>query len=402
MHIPAKWCSDPRRGVTIGDVAEDAKSRALDKLTRLAAEPRSLVNFWQETSEVLSSVLSFYDQPCWYTVDPASLLITSHYNPNMPALPPEWLAMEYYDADDVNKVADVARSPSGLSTLHEATGGDPSGSARWQANIEYGGDQELIAALRTPRGDTWGALGLYREPGADLFDVSEQRFLREAAPHLARGARRSLLFGEATDPEGPQAPGLLVLTEDWHVESTTSEAELWIDDLPDGDIHAGRLPSAVLSVAGRALRRVRSADPGDVAMARVLTRTGTWVVLHGAVLQSGTDRRVAVIVEPAHPARITSLLMAAYGLTDRERDVTRLVLQGCSTSDIAADMVVSPHTVQQHLKSVFDKTRVRSRRDLVGKVFFSHYEPRLRDNEHRALADKPLRGGPVLQTIAGH
>ncbi|MDQ3714890.1 MAG: helix-turn-helix transcriptional regulator [Actinomycetota bacterium] len=383
-------------------MTEDAKSRALDKMARLAAEPRSLVSFWQECSEVLSSALPFYDQPCWYTVDPASLLITSHYNPNMPALPPEWLAMEYYDADDVNKVADIARSSTGLSTLHEATGGDPSATARWQANIEYGGDQELIAALRTPNGETWGALGLYREAGADMFDASEQQFLREAAAHAAQGARRSLLFGEATDPEGPQPPGLLILTKDWQVESRTPGAELWLDDLPDGDIQAGRLPSAVLSVAGRALREARSGDAGDVALARVLTRSGTWVVLHGAVLQSGTDHRVAVIVEPAHPARITALLMSAYGLTDRERDVTRLVLQGCSTTEIAAEMVVSPHTVQQHLKSVFDKTRVRSRRALVGKVFFSHYEPRLRDNEQRALLDKPLRGGPILQAVAAH
>lgn len=39
-------------------------------------------------------------------------------------------------------------------------------------------------------------------------------------------------------------------------------------------------------------------------------------------------RRVAVIVEPAHLARISSLLMATYRLTEREQDVTRLVCEG--------------------------------------------------------------------------
>jgi DNA-binding CsgD family transcriptional regulator len=111
----------------------------------------------------------------------------------------------------------------------------------------------------------------------------------------------------------------------------------------------------------------------------------------------------AVIVEPAHPARISPLLMAAYGLTERERDVTRLVLQGDSTAQIAGDMVVSPHTVQHHLKSIFEKTGVRSRRDMVGKVFFSHYEPRLRENEQRALDELPLaaaRSAPANQRRA--
>ena len=119
-------------------------------------------------------------------------------------------------------------------------------------------------------------------------------------------------------------------------------------------------------------------------------------MLHGATLVGAGVPRVAVIVEPAHPARITPLLMSAYGLTEREQEITQHVLQGESTSAIAERLVVSPHTVQEHLKNIFEKTGVRSRRDLVGKVFFSHYEPRLRDNERRVVDDKPLRGGPAV------
>jgi DNA-binding CsgD family transcriptional regulator len=118
-------------------------------------------------------------------------------------------------------------------------------------------------------------------------------------------------------------------------------------------------------------------------------------VLHGAALASDSERRAAVIIEPAHPARIAPLLMAAYQLTDREQEVTRLVLQCSSTAEIAEELSISTHTVQNHMKNIFEKAGVRSRRDLVGKVFFAHYEPRVRDNEQRALKDLPLRGGPL-------
>jgi DNA-binding CsgD family transcriptional regulator len=188
---------------------------------------------------------------------------------------------------------------------------------------------------------------------------------------------------------------LLVLDDRLEVESATPGTERWLAELPG----AAELPTAVIAVAGQALRTADSV--GEVAFARVLTHTGTWVVLHGAPLSSGGDsRRVAVIIEPAHPTRITALLMAAYGLTEREQEVTRHVLQGSSTSEIADTLVVSPHTVQEHLKSIFDKTGVRSRRDLVGKVFFTHYEPRLRDNERRAMHGQALRGGPIPRDAA--
>jgi DNA-binding CsgD family transcriptional regulator len=156
------------------------------------------------------------------------------------------------------------------------------------------------------------------------------------------------------------------------------------------------LPPAVQAVAGRALRSAEHPNTaGEVAFARVLARDGTWVLLHGATLIADGTRRVAIIIEPAHPARIAPLLMAAYGLTEREQDVTRLVLQGDATKEIAERLAVTAQTVQQYLKSIFEKTGVRSRRDLVGKVFFAHYEPRVRDNEGRALTSRPLRGGPL-------
>jgi len=376
-------------------VSSDAKQRAREKIARLARQGLDLVSFWRASTEVLTHAVPYDFAPCWFTLDPASLLVTSHFDEGVPELPPQRLLHEYYQ-DDVNKLADVARSQRDISTLHEATGGDPASSPRWHFNMTLGGDQELIAALRTPAGEVWGALGLYREPGQPQFDDTELAFVRRVAPSLAEGARRALLVGEATDPEGPDAPGLLVLSQEGEVESATPGVERWLRSLPDGDWDAGRLPSAVRAVAGRALRTAQHPDePGQVAVSRVLSQAGIWVVLHGASLVSAGAHRVAVIVEPAHPARIAPLLMSAYGLTEREQEVTRLVLQGNSTAEIAERLVVSAHTVQQHLKSVFDKTGVRSRRDLVGKVFFAHYEPRLRDNERRAIADQPLRGGPL-------
>jgi DNA-binding CsgD family transcriptional regulator len=369
------------------------------EIARLAGASHDLVTFWQQSSDLIARAVPHYQAPCWYTLDPASLLITSHFNDGLPELPREWLAEEYY-ADDVNKLVDVARSQRGVSTLHEATFGDPSSSPRWQQNITMGGDQEMIAALRTKSGDVWGALGLYREQGQAMFDDDDLDFIRAVSPHLAAGARRALLMGEATDPEGDDAPGLVVVTEKWEIESATPGIERWLEDLPDGDWVKGQLPSSVLAIAGRAMRMMESVDEsGDVPVARVLSRSGAWIVLHGAWLDSPGPKRVAVIVESAHRARITPLLMAAYGLSDREQAITRLVLRGDSTTEIAGQLSISAQTVQQHLKSVFDKTGVRSRRELVGKVFFSHYEPRVRDNERRVVEGDPLRGGPLAHAI---
>jgi DNA-binding CsgD family transcriptional regulator len=373
-----------------------AMMRSQRRIAELVNRGLDLVTFWRECTEAITPVLPHYLTPCWFTLDPASLLVTSHFEEGLPEIPHEWLAQEYFE-DDFNKMADVARSDRGVATLHEATGGEPSNSLRYRnIMVDYGAEQEMIAALRTQSGEVWGSLGLYREPADPMFGEGDLDFVQALAPSLAEGARRALLFGEAGDPEGPEAPGLIVLADDWSVESMTPGTARWLAEFPDGAWENGRLPSAVYAVAGQAKHNAGIRDPGgQTPFARVLSVSGRWIVLHGAALASDRMMRIAVIVEPAHPARITPLLMSVYQLTEREQDVSRLVLQGASTADIAESLFISVHTVQQHLKNVFDKTGVRSRRDLVAKIFFSHYEPRVRDNEQRAVQGKPLRGGPM-------
>jgi DNA-binding CsgD family transcriptional regulator len=57
--------------------------------------------------------------------------------------------------------------------------------------------------------------------------------------------------------------------------------------------------------------------------------------------------------------------------------VTRLVARGLATDAIAARLYLSPWTVQDHLKAIFEKVGVSTRGELVARLFFDHYAPRL-------------------------
>jgi DNA-binding CsgD family transcriptional regulator len=87
-----------------------------------------------------------------------------------------------------------------------------------------------------------------------------------------------------------------------------------------------------------------------------------------------------VTIEPARAHDLAPLVADAYALTDRERAVTQLVAHGLATAAIAARLYISPWTVQDHLKSIFDKVGVSTRGELVARMFFEHYAPRLAED----------------------
>ena len=168
--------------------------------------------------------------------------------------------------------------------------------------------------------------------------------------------------------------GLVLLDHENSIETANPAARIWLDEL-DTD---RRLPVAIQAVAIQA-RRVAAGDPnGDsTARARVQTPSGQWLLVRGSMLGDNGDARAAVILEPARTPELAPLIADAYGLTERERRVTQLVAQGRPTRDIASELHLSSYTVQDHLKSIFEKVGVASRGELVAELFFEHYAPRL-------------------------
>ena len=82
---------------------------------------------------------------------------------------------------------------------------------------------------------------------------------------------------------------------------------------------------------------------------------------HHIQLSPELHEQIAVIFEEARPSEIAPLIVDAYGLTKLEGETTRLVLRGLSTAEVSRALHITPNTVRDHFKSIFDKVGVRNR-----------------------------------------
>ena len=66
---------------------------------------------------------------------------------------------------------------------------------------------------------------------------------------------------------------------------------------------------------------------------------------------------------PRHPPRLVESLPPPLG--DRERDVTRLAVEGLTNREIARHLHVSPHTVNYYLRRIYHRLNINSRVQLA-------------------------------------
>ena len=135
----------------------------------------------------------------------------------------------------------------------------------------------------------------------------------------------------------------------------------------------------VIGALRKALRPENDRDVNGVPSVRVQTRSGRWLTFHGARTEPRPGRRgeTMVIIEPTRPQELAWLRVSAYGLSERERAVVDLVVQGASTREISRTLYISEYTVHEHLGNAFDKVGVRGRRALIKRLFFDNLFPEL-------------------------
>ena len=315
------------------------------------------------------------------TADPATLLFTGIIvDEILERATPQFLENEFLQ-DDVNKFSRLARSSTPVGSLIQATRHELELSPRYQeilAPLALG--DELRAALITS-GVCWGFLCLHRDRSSPHFTTAEAAFIGRLTPHIALGLRKALLLGSTTGQTIADEPGLLLLAEDLSVVAITPAAERWLAEVGEADWpRKGALPNAVYAVAGRllALERGFDAEVDLVPRVRLRTASGRWLVLHASRLSGpGAQGHIAVIFEAARPAEVAPLIVQAYDLSARESEILQSVVRGLSTREISAEFHISSNTVQDHLKAIFEKVGVRSRRELVGQLFDQQYQPRI-------------------------
>jgi DNA-binding CsgD family transcriptional regulator len=232
------------------------------------------------------------------------------------------------------------------------------------------------------RGQVWGAIAMFRGADAPAFDAEDVALVSQLSETMSIGMRLGLLSRLGEEPAlNACGPAVVIVGADDQITSMSAGAEMRLSELKFAE-HQTEATGIISALVGAARRFAR----GEVAhppRTRVRARSGMWLVLHASPMSARPGLGgesvgdVVITIDEARPPEIVPLVVAAFNLTDRERAVTERVLQGLDTKEIAAALHLSAYTVQDHLKSVFEKASVRSRRELIARVYFDQYVPRM-------------------------
>lgn len=357
-----------------------ALGRARSDIDVMSRAGLPLLDFADEAAAALQTAVPFV-AACLSTLDPATAMVSS--TAKLGALTGRnegdilWAQIEYAGDDPTAYTAMLAAGEVSLG-LHDATTGAVERSPRMTRLLRPRFDfHDEARALFTDRTGAWGAFALFRGSDDSPFSPAEIAFIAAVAPAFTRGFRTGLLAQQSRQHDAASTgPAVIVVDAHDRVVQSSPAAEQHLRQLSVAPGMGDPLVSVQALVS--AARRVARGTSDSIPRVRARRHDGGWLVLHAAPLGGMGDRAgdVVVTIEQARPQEVIDLVAAAFGLTAREREVVGMVLRGSDTREIAGALHLSPYTVQDHFKSIFEKAGVTSRGELVSRVYFDQFVTR--------------------------
>jgi DNA-binding CsgD family transcriptional regulator len=321
-----------------------------------------------ELLDAIRRVVGF-DAYAWLVTDPETSVGCAPLA-DVPCLPelPTLIRLKYLTT--VNRWT-ALRGRVGL--LAEATGGDLSRSRMWRDLLCRYAVSDIASSVYRDRFGCWGFLDLWRAGPAGRFGEAEASFLSAISRPVTAALRTSQAgtFVQSASRElVPPGPVVLLLSRDLAVQAQTPETQRYLRMLVPPALGQRPVPASAYNVAAQLLASEAGVDRNP-PLARVHLSHGLWLTLRaGRIGNAGAteERDIAVSIEETSPAERLALFSRASGLSAREQELLRHLASGSDTRDIARQMFVSEHTVQDHLKSIFAKTSAHSRRTLLSRA----------------------------------
>jgi DNA-binding CsgD family transcriptional regulator len=347
-----------------------AKDRARSELARLAAARRDNDAFRWEAAAILRRAIGF-DGWCWMLADPWTGMPTRDVGENV-IIEKAVRGFVRRHPDAWGGSWDPSRKQP-VTVTSAVTGKDLARDLAWRETFGPAGVGDHLSAWLVADGTCWARLHIHRDSSGEFFSADDAEFVAGVAPMLAArirdGLRTPLLDDGAAWRDDPALePGTIIVDEELSLVAATQSAWDWIDRLGlskpnDAEPLPGFIYAATIRVA---VSRTQQPEPPPIRV-RLQAADGHWVVVRAAPLIGATDGYV-ITLEAARSEDLIPLLMRAWSLTAREREVAQLVIDGLASEDIARELFISVHTVRDHVKAIFAKIGIRRRQDLVGAL----------------------------------
>lgn len=344
---------------------------ASDRIERLCGSGLAAKPLREQMLAEIRRVVPF-DAHVWLLTDPVTRVGTSPLA-DVPGLPwsrlPDLGRRRYLTR--VNRWTDLMDAGTPVSLLSHATGGDLAASPLWRGVLRDLGVIDVASVVFWDRFGCWAWLDLWRCTPSAPFDKLDADFLAAQVRTITMGLRlaQARTFVEDGPPVDIGGPAVLVLSPELQVRHQTSAAveTLYRLNPPDDPIPA--IPAAAYNVAA-ALVASEQGVPVGPPWSRVHLGAGRWVTCRADRMTSNGDEEadIAVTFEATTPSDRLEVFALAHGLSSREREVLGLLATGLDSRELAARLVLSEHTVNDHVKAVLAKTSTRTRQALLSRA----------------------------------